>query len=946
MKKLQFNHMLALVSTMTLIAGSQAVYAQQAAPDVEEVVVTGFKASLEKAQEVKKASSSIVEAIAAEDIGKLPDSSIAESLARLPGLAGERRDGRTSGLSVRGFNENYVATTMNGREILGIGDNRGVEYDLYPSEIISGATIYKTPDATLVNQGLGGIVNLSTIRPLDHASVMSVSGNFEQNGLKSANPDFKDTGHRLAFTYSDKFVDDTIGVALSVATMESPSQEQQFRAWGYADVDTNGDGKNDAKAIGGQDTNVRSSLMKRDTFSGVFQYRPNEKLEVTVDALHINFNDDKVFRGYEEGFAWGGGAVNTYGNVVNGLALTGTTSNFASVIRNDGDSKEAKLDTYGVNVKYHLSDEWALTLDAASGKSEKNQLDMESYSGVGRAPFGGPVTAGPQGAKDARTWTMTSKGALFSAHPSLTQPDYSNAALIKLAGPQAWGGGASPAFGGRNDEQDGFVNNPHFEEELSTIRLQASGDIKFSIVTGVEFGVNFSDRKKSKVNYGAFLTSPEYFAADGKTIDAGDAPVPTKYVTGVADLSVFGLGKMLAYDGIKMYRDGYYKETPAALFETSRLGDTYTVNETVATLFGMTKFETGILTGNLGLQVVSTDQSATGFATQTIAGGYVQATPVKSGAKYVQLLPSLNMNFQVADDQVVRFATSKTQSRSRMDDMRPNSTIGFSFDTARRTSDDPLFSAWSASSGNSTLKPTQDIQADLSYEWYFAEDGLLSAAYFYKDLQSWNLQTRVVSDFTSYIIPGYHDVFTEADTKAGKSLKSTHGVTTANVAAGSGYVSGTELQANIPLRIVSDYLDGLGVTASAAFMDGEIDNAGAKQAVPGLSKETYQLTVYFERAGFEARVSARKRSRYLSETQGLSLALTPGTDLGATLVDAQIGYNFADSGIKSLEGLTVTLQAQNLTNEATVVTEAGDARQIDRYQNFGANYLLGFNYKF
>jgi iron complex outermembrane receptor protein len=966
MKKLQFNHMLALLSTMTLVAGSQTVYAQQAAPDAEEIVITGFKASLEKAQELKKASSSIVEAIAAEDIGKLPDSSIAESLARLPGLAGERRDGRTSGLSVRGFNENYVATTMNGREILGIGDNRGVEYDLYPSEIISGATIYKTPDATLVNQGLGGIVNLSTIRPLDHAPVLSISGNYEQNGLKSANPDFKDTGYRLAGTYSDKFADDTIGVAISVATMESPSQEEQFRAWGYPDVDfdkvtgktwnpdkypeqaSNPGNKVTAKAIGGQDTNVRSSIMKRDTFSGVFQYRPNEKVEVTVDALHIDFNDDKVFRGYEEGFAWGGGADNTYNysDVVDGLATTGTTSNFASVIRNDGDSKEAKLDTFGLNVKYHLSDDWALTVDVATGKSEKNQIDMESYSGVGRAPFGGAVTAGPQGAKDARSWTMTSKGAFFSAHPTLTQPDYSNAAIIKLAGPQAWGGGASPAFGGRNDQQDGFVNNPHFEEELNTLRLQASGNLEFSIVTGVEFGFNYSDRTKSKVNYGAFLTSPEYYAADGVTIDAGDGPVPAKYITGVADLGVFGLGKMLAYDGIQMYRDGYYKETPAALFETGRLGDTYTVDETVSTLFGMAKFETGILTGNVGLQIISTDQSATGYATQTKAGGYVQATPVSDGAKYVQWLPSLNMNFQVADDQVVRFATSKTQSRSRMDDMRPNSTIGFSFDTARRNSTDPLFSAWSASSGNSTLKPTQDVQFDLSYEWYFAEDGLLSAAYFYKDLQSWNLQTRVVTDFTNYIIPGYHDVFTQADIDAGKSLKSTQGVTTANVAAGSGYVAGTEFQANIPLRLASDYLDGLGINASAAFMDGEIDNNGTKQAVPGLSSETYQLTVYFEHAGFEARVSARKRDAFLSETQGLSLALTPGTDLGATLVDAQIGYNFANSGIKSLEGLTITLQGQNLTNESTVVTEPGDSRQIDRYQNFGANYLLGFNYKF
>ncbi|MET0355635.1 MAG: TonB-dependent receptor, partial [Cellvibrio sp.] len=541
---------------------------------------------------------------------------------------------------------------------------------------------------------------------------------------------------------------------------------------------------------------------------------------------------------------------------------------------------------------------------------------------------------------------MTSKGAKFSAHPTLTMPDYSNPANIKLAGPQAWGGGASPAFGGRNDQQDGFVNNPHFEEELDTVRLQASGEIEFGIITGIEFGANYSDRSKSKVNYGAFLTSPEYYAADGVTIDAGDAPVPTKYVTGVADLSVFGLGKMLAYDGIQIYRDGYYKVTPAALFETARLGDTYTVDETVATLFGMAKFETGILTGNIGLQVVSSDQTATGFKTRTITGGYVQSTPVKDGADYLQLLPSVTMNFQLTDNQVLRFASSKTQSRSRMDDMRPNSAVNFSFDTARRNSEDPLFSAWSESSGNSTLKPTQAIQFDLAYEWYFAEDGLLSAAYFYKDLQSWNLQTRTITDFTSYIIPGYHDVFREEDVDAGYSLKSKEGVTTANVAAGAGYVAGTEYQANIPLRLVSDSLDGLGVIASAAFMDGEIDNAGVKQAVPGLSKETYQLTVYYENSGFEARVSARKRDKYLTEAPGLSLALTPGTDRGATLIDAQIGYSFEGSGIESLEGLTVTLQGQNLTNESTVVSEPDDSREISRYQNFGANYLLGFNYKF
>src|SRR5690606_542091 len=175
----------------------------------------------------------------------------------LPGLAGNRVDGRTTGISVRGFNENYVATTLNGREILGIGDNRGVEYDLYPSEIIAGAVVYKTPDASVVNQGLGGIVDLQTIRPLDRERIISINGSYEINELESANPDFDDHGHRLAFTYSDKFADDTLGVALTIATMESPSQEEQFRGWGYAEL---GDGN---FVLGGHDTYTRSALMER-----------------------------------------------------------------------------------------------------------------------------------------------------------------------------------------------------------------------------------------------------------------------------------------------------------------------------------------------------------------------------------------------------------------------------------------------------------------------------------------------------------------------------------------------------------------------------------------------------------------------------------------------------------------------------------------------------------
>src|SRR6056300_1689680 len=207
----KFKPALMSIAVASAVASSAVAVAQEQV--MEEVTVTGIRASLMRAQAVKMDSSSIVEAISAEYIGKLPDSSIAESLARLPGLAGERRGGRTSGISVRGFKEDFTGTTLNGRELIGIGDNRGVEYDLYPSEIMTGAVVYKSADAALVTQGVVGTVDLRTVRPLDAPASVTVNATFEQTGRSSDNPDYDENGGRYAVSFVDQFADDTIGVA-------------------------------------------------------------------------------------------------------------------------------------------------------------------------------------------------------------------------------------------------------------------------------------------------------------------------------------------------------------------------------------------------------------------------------------------------------------------------------------------------------------------------------------------------------------------------------------------------------------------------------------------------------------------------------------------------------------------------------------------------------------
>jgi len=880
--------------------------------DVEVITVTGIRGSLQRAQAIKMSSNSIVEVLSAEDIGKLPDTSVAESLARLPGVTGERRNGRTSGLSVRGFNENYVGTSLNGRELLGMGDNRGVEYDLYPTEIIANVVVYKTPEAGLVSQGIGGTVDLQTVSPLNSDSVMVFNANFEQNKRDSANPDYDNDGHRFSFNYVDKFMDDTLGLALVFSSLETPRQEENFRAWGYADTD---DGN---KILGGHDSFVKSALLERDSIAAIIEYEPTDALKIQFDALYIDFNESDVRRGLEEGGPVWGGTNYTASNTEDGLVTSGYWDGFHSVVRNDARTQDSKLTTFGLNVKYALNDNWTVELDLSTGSVEKSIIDVESYSGVGRAGIDGRPAA-------ARSWEMTSTGVMYSAHPTLPSVDYTDESLMRLAGPQAWG---APIIG--SDAQDGFINRPEFEEDLDSLRLQVNGFLEYGIISGIEAGVLYSDRSKEKLNEGDYLTAPEY---------PNDGPIPN--VLGVANLDFIGINGVLAYDSIGLYKSGYYKATAASLVQTDRLGDTYTVKEEQLSAYVKLNLEAEfgdiLMSGNIGLQIVDIDQKSTGFIVVDNASGFVDAAPISAGDSYTDILPTLNLSFEVAENQFIRTAMGKVLSRPRMDDMRPNNRATFSFNDLNINSSAPKNGPWSGSSGNPTLKPLEANQFDLSYENYFTDDGYFAATFFYKDLKNWHRSGESLTDFSDVYIPEYHQG------SAGQAPATFLGFVDSTEDGLEGFVRGYEFQASIPFRIVHENLDGFGLALSATFLDGGLEDG---QRIPGLSEESYSLTAYYEYKGFEIRIAGTKRDEFLTEARGLSLALEGTDDIGSEIWDAQISYDFKDSGIESLKGLRITLQGQNLTDEPTLQAEEADSRQIKSYLSYGANYSLGINYKF
>ncbi|WP_336407806.1 TonB-dependent receptor [Gallaecimonas kandeliae] len=888
--------------------------------DVEVIEVTGFKASLQRSQAIKQTNTSIVEAISAEDIGKLPDSSIAESIARLPGVAAQRLDGRASSISIRGLGEDFSTTTFNGREQVSIGDGRGVEMDLYPSEIMNAVVVYKTPDASLTSQGIAGTIDLQTVRPLKQGKrsfTASLTG--EKNQIGQLNPDGKDKGWRSTVSYIDQFADDKVGLALAVSHMDSPNNEKRWQTWGFP-TDANGD-----YILGGAKPFVRSSQLKRDTVMGVLELAPNDQLHVTLDALHIHFKDDKILRGIEIPFAWGQGTV-TADTVDNGLVTEGTTVGQQVVVRNDREFRKADLDAFGLNLEYNIGDNWVVGGDASYSKVKRDIFSLESYSGTGRGTG--------VGASDDISYSLNggSEGAMFTHNL-----DYSDPNLIMMGGPLSWGNGIAVP----NDGQDGFINRPKIDDELKALKLDAQRFFDNDYISSVKFGVNYSDRTKTRNDKGTYLTLNAY---------PNLLPVPQQYLLSPTDLGFIGMGHMLSYDSLAMYNDGYYSEHDQGATEPDRAINSWEVSEKVTTGFVMANIDSMLwgmgVRGNVGVQYVHTKQGSLGNQV-TVQNGATEIVKADRGISYNNWLPSLNLSFEVADQQFVRLGAARTLTRSRMD--RMNASYGYSFNSSLNVPGATVgASPWSGHGGNPELKPFIANQYDLTYENYFSSQGYFSAALFYKDLKNWQFEEPTIADFSGVppltTDPVYQD----------------KGVVSVWENTNGGYIKGAEFSVSLPGELLSDALEGFGAILSATYntssvsfthptainADDSVTYGTTNIQVPGLSRRIYNATVFYEKNGFQFRTSMRKRSDFLGEVYGISFTHTPVNVKGSAVWDAQVSYDFSESGIEALKGLTVSLQGQNLSNEPFVTTDAEDKRLVRDYQVYGRNFLLGLNYKF
>lgn len=899
------------ISAIALPSAAMAQDAPAADAAADDIIVTGYRASLENAVNKKKSSDQIVESVSAEDIGKLPDASIAESIARLPGLTSQRLSGRSNAITIRGFAPDFSTTLLNGREQTSTGDNRAVEYDQYPSEMISQVNVYKSPTASLVGQGLSGTVDLRTIRPLAAGkTIFSVGarGTLADNGKLNAGSN--DKGFRVNGLLVTQLKDDTIGIVLGASYVNEWYQTKEFNAWGYPG------GPAGNAIIGGSKSYVTSSQLTRLGLNGTIEIKATPNLTSTFDAFYSDFEDNNIKRGIELPLWWSSASLAPGYTASGGFVTAGTYTGVKGVVRNDAFQRKAKLYSFGWNLDYKGDDGWDAMLDISYSGTDRNELALETYSGTGR---------GGVGATDTLGFTSGLTGTVFN--PTLNYGDYNT---ILLTSPQGWGGTQIATNGTRIDGgQDGYYNDRIVEDKLYQFR----GEVKRNFdgpLKSVQLGMNYTKRTKS-------LVPDEYFIGlTANTTGTVSVAVPTQYRLGTTNLAFLGLGPMISYDPLALIEGGVYKLVPNPYGDV--VVKSYSVEESLMTGYLQANIDADIgsakLTGNFGVQVIVTDQTSTGASAVYLGtnpnGSPNIGTAVRTASTdYVDVLPSLNLSLRFESDFVVRFAAAREIIRPRLDDMRASASFGYSFTG-------PTSVAVTGGSGNPDLRPWRANAVDLTFEKYFGTKGFLGVQFFYKDLKSYIYNQDVVIPTSSLAL---------ASPGAGITI-APNAVLNIPINGTGGSLYGVEVAATLPFGEVVPALDGFGLTGGASYTETKIkpNPGGAAEDLPGYSKWVVNGTLFFEKGGFNLRGSMRYRSTFVGEVSGFAANRVRRRAAPETIFDAQIGYDFQEGS--PLHGLSVYVQGQNLSDEPFVTYNPGDPRQVIDYQAYGRRFLAGFTYKF
>ncbi len=852
--------------------------AEDEAKSLDTIEVVGIRAGIESAIETKQIADSIVEAISAEDIGKLPDVSIADALARLPGLTSQRDRGRSTEINVRGLSGDFATATLNGREQASMGTNRGVEFDQYASETMRQVVVYKTPTASLVGQGLSATIDLQTVRPLDFDDRV-IAANYRRDQYKLE--ESKLYGERASFAYIDQNQAKTVGFALGYAYLNSPQQSNSWRAWGY---EPNGQ-------LGGVTIQGRTTDLVRKGITAAMEYQPNDSHRGALDVYYSTFDSDTIQRGLEIGL--GNCTENCYlADLVSRNGTSSTYRNARPVLRTDQYKNEDSLLSVGWNHQFRINDDWRLTTDLSTSRADRDGRNFESNAGF--APgFAGTtlgVSLNPGG------WYDMDFGA-----------DFGDVSQLRLWDPGGWGG-------------DGFDKPYAVEDTINQARVEFEQLFSDGAISSLKYGLNYTSRDKDRF-------ASEVALCIQACNDRASLPYPTGASFG---FGFFGLPNLPTFDpnGVPYNRIDRFAQNG---FARKNFG----VEEDITTLYAQANLDSQWgsvpVRGNVGVQVQRVDQE--GFGLRTF-GGTGNGEAVTRGATYTEILPSANLIFDVTEDQKLRLGLARQQARPRIDDMSAGFSFGINREGGENNPNPNAPFIWTGGGGNPELRPWIANAIDVSYEKYFGGKGYVSAAWFFKDLKSYVYNQSIEFDFAGIPIP-----------PGQQQPASSIGTLTAPANGEGGLIAGLELAVSVPFDLLWDPLEGFGVQAHYTDTRTSVrpNGPGTSEPLPGFSKYTSNVTLYWERFGWGVRASRRHRSEFVGEIQNVFLDRERVLINREAIVDLQVNYTFMDGPLKDL---AFFFQINNLKDEPFSTTFDSDPLRPREYVEYGRNALLGLSYKF
>lgn len=818
-------------------AGAASAPASKPAQQLESVVITGIRASLETAVNVKRNSTAIVDAVSAEDVGKLPDSDVGEALGRIPGVSVGRDFGQGASVSIRGTDPQMTYTTLNGQTVASTGwyDQKSIDrsfnYSLLPPELIGGMEVYKSSQADLTEGGIGGTVIVRTRKPLD------LRANTVFAGIKYGDGTISDPNADVSGLYSWRNESRTFGVLVAGAAEKG----DYIRRGVEADMRWSGD------------VAPTSFVQERQrkALNVTLQARPAENIDLSLNYLHLELDANNS---------------NTSHYIFTGNSGTCAQTNAAGlcVLHTRDVANPATDNVFLQNwVRSASMDSDSLVLD---GSYTADGFKVSGVAGTTKADGGTNQTANfaygnwtPGATLPLWTGTIDATGKQISVQPSSDQT-IGVGNLPATSSPETWASGRGP-----NSDKENFV------------QADVTLDVNWGAVTAFKTGARATQHTFTRtgargVHVATAIPGDTAGLYDGSLDVVGGWSVPRPNIDAMLGLATANIANWVED------RSAYAQ-----------------LKEKNAALYGMVEFEKDALHGNVGLRYIRTKASATGydFDGTVIPGDIAQnngwsTNKVTQDATYNDVLPSLNVVYDLSQSTLLRFAAAKAITRPNFDNMFLTSVIGFADTNAANDA---------FNFGSPGLKPQTSTQFDLGIEHYYGRGNLVAAAVFHKKINNFVTTQTLLNQSVGVVSP---------DTGVDNWTVNRY------INAGGGTIRGVELQGH------HGFGNGFGVAANYTYADAEAPATSYQDELNLFtlsSKHTANLVGYYETDKYSARLAYAWRSKYMVRENGW-YGNRMHDDIGS--LDLSLGWNIN-------KNLRLSFEALNLTKEDDVQFGAGNA---------------------